>query len=83
MTEGIAIEVEDGSARIEFLDKALRGETLARLLDVAGPHAIRAETRGGDRKGYVVPEWAAIQAGLLAPPKIGKTKTSTARTVSQ
>ena len=74
MTEGLLIEVQDGSARIEFLDEARRGETLARLLDVAGPHAIRAETRGGSRKGYIVPEWAAIKAGLVAPPKTGKTK---------
>lgn len=69
MAEGIAIEVEGGFARIEFLDKTKRGDALAALLRVGGPGMIDIETRTGPRKVYVVPESIAVEAGLLAPPK--------------
>jgi hypothetical protein len=78
MTEGISVEVENGSARIEFLDGSLRGETLARLLEVGGPQAIRPETRGGDRKSYIVPEHVAMSAGLITPPKPRRAKAAAA-----
>ncbi|MBF6070148.1 hypothetical protein [Nocardia farcinica] len=82
MNEGIAIEVQDGAARIEFLDGSLRGETLARLLEVGGPHAIRVETRGGDRKGYIVPEHVAVSAGLLTPPKTSRRAKAAAESAA-
>jgi hypothetical protein len=73
-TDGIQIEVADGFARIEFLDKSKRGETLAKLIDVGGPGLIDIDT-GGARKTYIVPESVAQDAGLINAPK----KTSTAK----
>lgn len=68
MADGIAIEVEGGFARIEFLDRTKRGDALAALLRVGGPAMIDVDTRSGPRKVYVVPESIAIEAGLIAPP---------------
>lgn len=65
MTEqGVSVEVENGFARIELIDKSKRGAVLAALLKVAGPEVIDIDT-GGTRKTYIVPESIAVQAGIL------------------
>lgn len=73
--EGITIEVADGFARIEFLDKSKRGETLTKLLEVGGPGMIDTDTSGA-RRTYIVPESIAAQAGLIAPRKGMTTRKS-------
>lgn len=74
MNEGVQVEIEDGFARIEFLDKSKRGAVLAELLRVGGPGLIDVDT-GGTRKTYIVPESVAIDAGLIEPPKPKRTTT--------
>jgi hypothetical protein len=66
--EGISVEVADGFARIEFLDKKLRGITVTKLLDAGGPDMIDVDTSGA-RKTYIVPESVARQAGLIDEPE--------------
>lgn len=68
MVAGLQIEIADGFARIEFLDRSKRGEMLASLLAVGGPGLIDIDT-SGPRKTYIVPESVAEQAGVLAVPK--------------
>ena len=65
MAEGILAEVEDGFARIQFLDSALAGPALTKLLELVGPGVIDVDTRSGSRKIYIVPEGTAREAGLL------------------
>lgn len=65
MTEGILVEIQDGFAHIQFLDKAKAGPSLARLLELGGPELIDIDTRSNPRKTYVVPEGMAKDAGLL------------------
>ena len=68
MAEGISVEVENGFARIEFLDKSLKGEGVARLIREGGPGLIDVDTSGA-RKTYIVPESIAEQAGFIDAPK--------------
>lgn len=76
-TKGISVEVEDGFARVSFIDRSLRGSTLTKLLEVGGPGLIDVDT-SGSRKVYIVPESIAVQAGLIdAPPKKKVTRSST------
>lgn len=79
MAEGIQVEVADGFARIEFLDKSKRGETLRSLLDAGGPGMIDVDT-SGTRKAYIVPESVAEQAGVIDAPKRRSTRTTKAKT---
>ncbi|MEU9805434.1 hypothetical protein [Mycobacterium sp. NPDC050853] len=66
MPVGVEVVVEDGFATIDFVDKALRGPGLAKLLEVGTPpDAIEKLTRSGPRPVYVVPEGNAREAGLL------------------
>ncbi len=65
MAEGILAEVEDGFARIQFLDSALAGPALTKLLELVGPGVIDVDTRSGSRKIYIVPEGTAREARLL------------------
>lgn len=65
--EGIMIEVADGFARIQFLDKEKRGSGLAALIAVGGPELIDVDTRSNTHKTYIVPESIAVEAGLLDP----------------
>lgn len=66
--EGVAVETDgNGFARVSFPDPSKTGEGLAALLAVGGPGLIDVDTRG-ERKGYIVPESVAVQAGLLADP---------------
>lgn len=83
MAEGILAEVEDGFARIQFLDKSKVGPSLAKLIELGGPELIDIDTRSNPRKTYIVPESIAQEAGLLevtlpTPPvrrSTRKTKT--------
>lgn len=65
MAEGIFAEVQDGFARIQFIDPAVRGPALAALLAVGGPDLIDVDSHSGSRKIYIVPESVAQEAGLL------------------
>jgi hypothetical protein len=72
MAEGIQVEVEDGFARIQFIDPSKVGPALTKLLELAGPELIGVDTRSGSRKIYIVPEGTARDAGLLddAPAEV-------------
>ena len=65
MAEGILAEVENGFARIQFLDASKRGPALAKLIELGGPELIDIDTRSNPRKTYIVPESIAAEAGLL------------------
>jgi hypothetical protein len=82
MAEGILAEVEDGFARIQFLDPSKRGPALAKLIEVGGPELIDVDTRSNPRKTYIVPESIAQDAGLLeaAPEPKKRVRTTTAKT---
>lgn len=79
--EGVQVEVEDGFARIEFLDPAKRGTTVAKLLEVGGPGLIDVDTRSGRRKIYRVPESIAEQAGLIddKPKKVTRGRPGSSK----
>jgi hypothetical protein len=70
MPAGIAVEIEDGYATIEFLTPRLRGIGLGALLAVGGPQSIEKRTR--PRTTYTVPEAVARAAGLLDEPNFDK-----------
>lgn len=76
MAEGISVEVENGLARIEFLDKSKRGDGVAALLRAGGPGLIDVDTSGA-RKTYIVPENIAEDAGFIDAPKKTATKKAT------
>lgn len=82
MAEGILAEVEDGFARIQFLDPSKRGPALAKLIELGGPELIDIDTRSNPRKTYIVPESIAQDAGLLeaAPAPAKRTRTTKAKT---
>lgn len=67
MPQGIAVSVDNGFAQIDFMDPALRGPALQRLLDIGGPSSIETLTRvkGSPRRQYRVPEGNAREAGLI------------------
>lgn len=65
MPEGVIAEVVDGYATIDFVDGALKGPALARVMQISGPASIQTITREGPRRKYRVPEDAANEAGLL------------------
>lgn len=65
MPAGVAVEVDDGFARITFLDSSKRGAGLTALLDTGSP--VQVDT-SGSRKAYIVPEGNAREAGLLEVP---------------
>jgi hypothetical protein len=66
MPAGVAVEVEDGYATVEFLDRRLRGVGIGALLAAGGPEAVEKLTR--PRTAYRVPESVARAAGLLDEP---------------
>lgn len=76
MAEGIQVEVADGFARVEFLDKSKRGDGLAALIKAGGPGLIDVDT-SGSRKTYIVPESVAEDAGLIDAPKPKRAATRT------
>lgn len=65
MAEGIQVEVTDGFAHIQFLDREKAGPSIAKLLELGGPELIDIDTRSNPRKTYIVPEGMAKDAGLL------------------
>lgn len=65
MAEGIQVEVENGFAHIQFLDKSKGGPAITKLLELGGPELIDVDTRSNPRKTYIVPEGMARDAGLL------------------
>ena len=65
MPEGIITTIEDGFAVIDFIDPALRGPGLNRLIAAYGPEIIETLTRTGPRRLYRVPEGNAREVGLL------------------
>lgn len=65
MPEGIAVFVDDsGYAEVEFLDPALKGPGLGRLLAVTPAEFVEKRT-SGLRPRYRVPEGNVREAGLL------------------
>lgn len=65
MAEGILVEVQDGFAHIQFIDRTKVGPALTKLLELGGPEMIDIDTRSNPRKTYIVPEGMAMEAGLL------------------
>jgi hypothetical protein len=65
MAEGIQVEIQDGFAHIQFLDREKSGPALRQLLDLSGPEMLDIDTRSNPRKTYIVPEGVAREAGLL------------------
>lgn len=64
MPAGVDVVVEDGFATIEFVDRSLRGPSLAKLLEVGTPPEL-IEKVTLPRLAYIVPEGNARLAGLL------------------
>lgn len=64
--EGVSVEVADGEARIEFVDKSIKGAVIGELAELAGRHGIRLDS-GGTRRTYIVAESVAVAAGLVDP----------------
>jgi hypothetical protein len=83
MAEGILAEVEDGFARIQFLDKSKVGPSLARLIELGGPELIDIDTRSNPRKTYIVPESIAQEAGLLEAAPTPPVRRSTRKTKTE
>jgi hypothetical protein len=71
MAEGIEVEVRDGFAHIQFLDREKAGPAIAKLLELGGPELIDIDTRSNPRKTYIVPEGTARDAGLLDDSESG------------
>lgn len=63
MPDGVIAEVVDGFATLEFIDPALKGPGLQRLLATGAD--VQVLTREGPRRRYRVPEGNAAEAGLL------------------
>lgn len=68
MPKGVEAVVEDGFATIDFVDPALRGPGLQKLIEIGGPEMIETITREGPRRRYRVPEGNAREAGLIDSP---------------
>lgn len=65
MAEGIQVEIIDGFAHVQFLDREKAGPALDTLIKIGGPELIDIDTRSNSRKTYIVPEGVAKDAGLL------------------
>lgn len=65
MPSGVETFVDDGFATIDFVDPSLRGQGLAKLIEIGGPESVETITRDGPRRKYRVPEGNATEAGLL------------------
>lgn len=65
MPEGIEVEIDNGFATLDFVDKSLRGPALAKLIEDGGPDVVETITREGPRRKYRVPEGNAAAAGLI------------------
>lgn len=80
MAEGVLVEVEDGFAHIQFLDKSKAGPAIDALLKQVGPGLISVDTRSNPRKTYIVPEGVARDVGLIddVPKKTRRKAADTA-----
>ncbi len=67
MPKGIEASVANGFAELAFIDPALKGPTLNRLIELVGPEMVETDT-GGTHRTYIVPESAARELGLLDEP---------------
>lgn len=65
MPEGIAVDIDEGRAVIDFIDAGKRGPGVQALIDAGGPQAVEVDSRTGPRKLYIVDEKVARDAGLL------------------
>lgn len=69
MPHGVETFVDgEGFAVIDFVDGALRGPGLAKLIALGGPESIETISRDGPRRKYRVPEGNASAAGLVDTP---------------
>lgn len=68
MPDGVVVEVEDGFAVIDFVDRKKRGPGLRKLVERYGPEVIETLTRTGPRRMYRVPEGNAREVGLIDIP---------------
>lgn len=65
MPKGIDVLVEEGFATIDFVDRRLRGQGIAALLEHTPAELVEKITRSGPRALYRVPEGNAREAGML------------------
>lgn len=65
MPAGIEVEIDNGFATLDFVNKSLRGPALAKLIEEGGPGVVETITREGPRRKYRVPEGNAAAAGLI------------------
>lgn len=65
MPKGIDVLVEEGFATIDFVDRNLRGQGIAALLEHTPAELVEKITRSGPRALYRVPEGNARAAGML------------------
>lgn len=65
MPAGIEVEVDNGFATLDFVDKSLRGPALAKLIEDGGGEIVETITREGPRRKYRVPLGNAEAAGLI------------------
>lgn len=68
MPNGVETFVDGGFATVDFVNPALRGPALAKLIEIGGPESIQTITRDGPRRKYTVPEGNAREAGLIDGP---------------
>lgn len=73
MPAGVFVDIADGFAVIDFVDKGRRGAGLNALLAVDGPGVVETLTRSGPRIVYRVPEDVARVAGLLDEQPLNET----------
>lgn len=69
MPAGIGVEIEDGFATVDFINPALRGPALARIIALFGSEVIETLTRTGPRRLYRIPEGNAREVGLIDKPR--------------
>ncbi|ADX31937.1 hypothetical protein TPA2_gp23 [Tsukamurella phage TPA2] len=65
MPAGIEVEVDNGFATLDFVNKSLRGPALAKLIEQGGGEIVETITREGPRRKYRVPLGNAQAAGLI------------------
>jgi hypothetical protein len=68
MPAGVETYVDGGFATVDFVDPALRGPALGRLIELGGSESIEVITREGPRRKYRVPEGNARSVGLIDSP---------------